>query len=259
MAHNETSFDNLTPEQRSEFGKRAAATRKANQEALQAAAAAGAAAAVLDRDPDPEPEPEPEPEPQPATRRVVTESVGHSPSRLEMLIARGPKRVHIEEDVTNHDQVKDPLLAGGSAKNSSEEYEPYILYINGRARVVPTGSLKVNLDVGFSIVCDLCGGDHPESETNPNACPVLRGKNGVQGIRCPICKKVIWGIPEGLPMAAPEDDPYVTSPEPTDPKAVAQVNWNKHMAAFHETAAATYGINAAALQAEISKMPMVPV
>ncbi len=231
-------FEKLTPEQR-----RANALKGQETRARKAAEAASGVA-VMER-------------PEAEAGDALGIPGARRPSMLAMMIAQGPKPVHVESDVSDHESIAGDVKASGGnvggVKTTSDTYAAYWLYKDGKARIVPTGSLKVCIDNGFSIVCDVCGGEH-QDETNPNACPKARK---VGGWECPVCFKVIWGTSEVASGARPKNlDPLVTRPEPLgDPAKIAETKGHRHMAIYHPTAALSYGIDVDRLTAEVTRMP----
>lgn len=117
----------------------------------------------------------------------------------------------------------------------------------GYARRVQRGSLSSAFASGLYPVCPLCKGYHPESETDPNACPA---KTKVQRIRCKICRQTgstryIYDTDAQsfVDDDDDDDDTLVGFTTPSTPEARLQVKLEEHIRVYHKATAASMKLN----------------
>lgn len=93
-------------------------------------------------------------------------------------------------------------------------------------------------------VCPNCGGEHPESEGNPNACPA---REAMTAFQCPevTCGKICWPDVRTAGLERVEsDDPNVKQWDISGEaiKRMAETNFRAHVGTYHPSLAQALGI-----------------
>lgn len=112
----------------------------------------------------------------------------------------------------------------------------------GFARRIPAQSSSSAMASGLSPVCPICKGYHPESETNPNACP-KRAK--VAATRCPVCaangivRKIYDRTPINIQELSDDEIDVSVMNVPSTPDERLRVLVEQHIRTYHPQTAAS--------------------